>query len=95
MRLTRSGRRSETTTNLTTLNLLNHNASIAQLVEQLICNQFVVGSTPIGGFKEKSKMNEELPDVEPPWFSMPTEGEYSEDLEDGTPYDMGYKVDEQ
>ena len=35
-----------------------------------------------------------LPDVEPPWFSMPTEGEYSDDLEDGTPYDMGYKVDE-
>jgi hypothetical protein len=35
-----------------------------------------------------------LPDVEPPWFSMPTEGEYSDDLEDGTPYDIGYKVEE-
>jgi len=39
-------------------------------------------------------MDDNLPDVEPPWFSMPTEGEYSDDLEDGTPYDMGYKVDE-
>lgn len=39
--------------------------------------------------------NQELPDVEPPWFSMPTEGEYSSDLEDGTPYDVGYKVDEE
>lgn len=36
-----------------------------------------------------------LPDTEPPWFSMPTEDEYSADLEDGTPYDMGYKVDEE
>jgi len=38
---------------------------------------------------------EELPDTEPPWFSMPTEDEYSVDLEDGTPYDLGYKVDEE
>mgnify|MGYP001181939006 FL=1 len=37
---------------------------------------------------------EELPDPDIPWFSFPTEDEYSEDLEDGTPYDMGYKVDE-
>lgn len=37
----------------------------------------------------------DLPDTEPPWFSMPTEGEYSADLEEGTPYDMGYKVDEE
>ena len=36
----------------------------------------------------------ELPDTEPPWFSLPTEGEYSKDLEDCTPYHMGYKVDD-
>lgn len=39
-------------------------------------------------------MNEELPDVMP-WFSVETEGEYSPEHEDGTPYDIGYKVDEQ
>jgi hypothetical protein len=33
----------------------------------------------------------DLPDVEP-WFSCPTEDEYSVDLEDGTPYDVGYDV---
>ena len=37
---------------------------------------------------------EDLPDPDIPWFSFPAEDEYSEDLEDGTPYDMGYKVDE-
>ena len=37
-------------------------------------------------------MSEELPDVEP-WISNPTEGEYSVDWDEGTPYDIGYKVD--
>jgi hypothetical protein len=42
----------------------------------------------------KIRLMEELPDPDIPWFSFPTEDEFSEDLEDGTPYDMGYKVDE-
>jgi hypothetical protein len=36
---------------------------------------------------------DELPDLDP-YFSLPTEDEYSDEPEDGTPYDMGYRVDE-
>ena len=35
----------------------------------------------------------ELPDLDP-YFSLPTEDEYSDEPEDGTPYDMGYRPDE-
>jgi len=38
-------------------------------------------------------MSEELPDFDP-YFSNPTEGEYSVEYDEGTPYDVGYKVDE-
>jgi hypothetical protein len=33
--------------------MLREIAAIAQLVEQLICNQQVIGSSPIGGSKKK------------------------------------------
>ena len=35
----------------------------------------------------------ELPDLDP-YFSLPTEDEYSDEPEDGAPYDMGYRPDE-
>jgi len=54
-------------------------------------NKLVIGRTVMDADIQINK----LPDTEPPWFSMPTEDEYSADLEDGTPYDMGYKVDEE
>ena len=41
------------------------NAGVAQLVEQLICNQQVVGSTPIASSKFKDLA---LPDLGPFYF---------------------------
>lgn len=38
--------------------------------------------------------NEELPDVPPCWWDNEYEGVYSEDPEDGYPYDIGTKVQE-
>lgn len=39
-------------------------------------------------------MTEELPDVPPCWWDNEYEGTYSEDPENGYPYDMGSKVQE-
>lgn len=40
-----------------------------------------------------SETNEELPDVKP-WYDNESEDVYSEDPEDGFPYDSGSKVQE-
>lgn len=40
-----------------------------------------------------NETNEELPDFKP-WYDNESEDEYSDDPEDGYPYDMGTKVQE-
>lgn len=41
-----------------------------------------------------SEENEELPDSKIPWWDNHYEDVYSEEVEDGYPYDMGTKVQE-
>ena len=57
-----SGQRGQTVNLLATLSVVRihlhpfakrHNADVAQLAEQLICNQQVIGSSPIIGFLER------------------------------------------
>jgi hypothetical protein len=44
---------------------------------------------------EKAKiMNNELPDSKIPWWDNHYEDVYSEEVEDGYPYDVGTKVQE-
>lgn len=38
--------------------------------------------------------SEDLPDVGPAWWDNHREGEYSSDPEDGYPYDLGTKGDD-
>lgn len=42
----------------------------------------------------KKRMSDELPDSKIPWWDNEYEGTYSDDPEDGCPYDMGTKVQE-
>lgn len=46
----------------------------------------------IGGHGFQHFMDEELPDSKIPWWDNEYEGAYSDDPEDGYPYDMGSKV---
>jgi|694.fasta_scaffold03072_51 hypothetical protein len=44
--------------------------------------------------EEHDEINDNLPDSKIPWFDNEYEGVYSEDPEDGYPYDVGSKVQE-
>lgn len=44
--------------------------------------------------REYIEMSDELPDSKIPWLDNEYEGVYSEDHEDGYPYDIGTKVQE-
>ena len=44
--------------------------------------------------KEYFESNKELPDSKIPWWDNHYEGTYSDDYEDGYPYDNGTKVQE-
>lgn len=45
-------------------------------------------------FVDAGQMSDELPDSKIPWWDNEYEGVYSEDPENGYPYDMGTKVQE-
>ena len=64
---------------------------LLRLILAIIIGIFILGV--IRGGVIMYEENSSLPDPDTPWFSMPTEGEFSHDPDEGTPYDVGYNVD--